>query len=216
MERHAFAFKIKEGCFTGFRECLGRIWPDLTALLDGIGADNFSLWGIGEDLVFGYYETEEIPSLSEKDAAALQHILDQTQEKGEWISSPKQEMRLMYQDFGIVRQSKELIRHRVFATHLRGDFQEEYKARHDALVEARNGAVTPGPDSNFSIWNAGRYIFGYDEIDVTMEQAETEQSRQDTIAWETRMLEIMEWFTDDVDWITNERHPHVVRLAYHN
>ena len=141
MERHAFAFKIKEGCFAEFRECLGRIWPDLTALLDGIGADNFSLWGIGEDLVFGYYETEEIPSLSEKDAAALQHILDQTQEKGEWISSPKQEMRLMYQDFGIVRQSKELIRHRVFATHLRGDFQEEYKARHDALVEARNGAM---------------------------------------------------------------------------
>ena len=121
----------------------------------------------------------------------------------------------MYQDFGIVRENKELIRHRVFATQLKGDFQEEYKRRHDALVEARNGAVTPGPDSNFSIWNAGRYIFGYDEIDVTMEKAETEESRKAAVDWETKMLEIMEWFTDDVDWITNGRHPHVVRLAYH-
>ena len=34
-----------------------------------------------------------------------------------------------------------------------------------------------------------------------------EQSRQDTFCWETRMLEIMERFTDDVDWITKERHP---------
>lgn len=215
MERHAFAYKINKGCFEKFRSELGRLWPDVTALLDSIKAENFSLWGIGEDLVFGYYETGEILSLSEKDAAALQGILEPLQETGEWISSPKQEMRLMYQDFGIVRGSKELIRHRVFATHLRGDFQEEYKARHDALVEARNGAVTPGPDSNFSIWNAGQYIFGYDEIDVTMEQAQTEQSRKNTIAWETKMLEIMEWFTDDVDWITDERHPHVVRLAWH-
>ena len=171
---------------------MGEIWKDLTGLLDEPEIRNFSLWQIDE-LAFGYYETDGTPVLSEENEAALEKILEAVQANGEWISSPRQEMRLMYQDFGVVRESKELIRHRVFATHLRGDFQEEYKARHDALVEARNGAITPGPDSNFSIWNAGRYIFGYDEIDVTMEKAQTPESRQGDIDWETKMLEIMEW-----------------------
>ena len=121
----------------------------------------------------------------------------------------------MYEDFGIVREDKSLIRHREFATQLKGEFQEEYKRRHDALVEARGGAVTPGPDSNFSIWNAERYIFGYNEIDVTMEQAQTGQSKADTIAWETKMLQIMEWYTDDVDWITGLHHPHIQRIGHH-
>jgi len=212
IERHAFAYRIGEGKFEQFRTRLGKFWPAVTSLLDQIGAENFSLWQIGP-LSFGYYETRKTPFLPADKAAALEEIMTAFGEAGEWISSPKQEMRLMYQDFGVVRKNKELIRHRVFATQLKGDFQEEYKRRHDALVEARNGAITPGPDSNFSIWNAGRYIFGYDEIDVTMEEAETESSRQAMIDWETKMLQIMEWYSDDVDWITNERHPHVVRLA---
>ena len=122
----------------------------------------------------------------------------------------------MYQDFGIVRENKELIRHRVFATHLHTGTQEEYKRRHDALVEAREGRINPGPDSNFSIWNAGEYIFGYDEIDVTMETSATEEDRENTISWETKMLEIMDWYTDDVDWITGEHHDHIVRIGYHH
>lgn len=125
-------------------------------------------------------------------------------------------MRLMYEDFGVVRENKELISHRVFVTKLNPGMQEEYKLRHDRLAEARNGEVTQGPDSNFSIWNAGDYIFGYDEIDVTMETEETEESREKTIAWETRMLEIMSWYTDDVDWITGLRHKHIERIGYHN
>ena len=124
-------------------------------------------------------------------------------------------MRLMYEDFGVIRESKELIRHRVFVTELKDGMQEEYKRRHDVLAAARGGAVSPGPDSNFSIWNAGSYIFGYDEIDVTMEQEPTEESRQETIAWETKMLEIMDWHTDDVDWITGMHHGHIRRIGYH-
>ena len=76
--------------------------------------------------------------------------------------------------------------------------------------------MDPGPDSNFSIWNAEDYIFGYDEIDTTMETAETEEGRQATIQWETKMLEIMSWYTDDVDWITGEHLPHIVRIGCHN
>ena len=74
-------------------------------------------------------------------------------------------MRLMYEDFGVVRENKEQIRHRVFVTKLKPGMQEEYKLRHDRLAEARNGKITQGPDSNFSIWNAGDYIFGYNRGD---------------------------------------------------
>ena len=215
MQRHAFAMKIKEGQFHAFRVLTGTLWNDVTGLLDSLEAHNFSLWNI-DDLVFGYYETAQKLVCSGEQKQRYRVIAAQVGKLADWISAPDQEMRLMYEDFGIVRDNKELIRHRVFATQLRGDYQEEYKARHDALAEARGQVPDPGPDSNFSIWNAGRYIFGYDEIDVTMEEAETEESRAATIAWETKMLEIMEWFTDDVDWITGLRHHHIQRIGYHN
>ena len=216
MERHAFAAKINEGKFNEFRMGLGRVWNSATRFMDDMEVRNFSLWNI-EDLVFGYYENDLMsPKLDDAKKKELDGILSPMDGTFTWISSPAEEMRLMYHDFGIVRPNKELVRHRVFATQLKGDFQEEYKRRHDGLVEARGDAVDPGPDSNFSIWNAGRYIFGYDEIDVTMETEETEESRQATIDWETKMLEIMSWYTDDVDWITDMHHKHVVRIGYHN
>ena len=88
--RHAFALRVKDGRFNSFRSCLGRLWPDITALLDGIGAENFSLWQIGEELAFGYYETEGLPVLSRENEAGLDKILETVQENGEWISSPRQ------------------------------------------------------------------------------------------------------------------------------
>ena len=124
-------------------------------------------------------------------------------------------MRLMYHNFGIVRENKELIRHRVFMTKLKPDCAEEYKRRHDALVEARGDVPDPGPDSNFSIWSDGNYIFGYDEIDTSMETDETPEAHENTVAWETRQLGIMDWITNDCDWLTGEIHADVVRLAYH-
>ena len=215
MERHAFALKINEGCLTAFRKTGGEIWKDLTGLLDELEIRNFSLWNI-EELVFGYYETEKaLPVLSDAQKKRYAVLTGKAETAAQWISPPEAQMRLMYHDFGIVRENKELIRHRVFATRLKGDYQEEYKRRHDALVDARGGKVNPGPDSNFSIWNAERYIFGYDEIDVTMEQAETEASRQATIDWEVKMLEIMEWYTDDVDWISGAHHKHIQCIGHH-
>jgi L-rhamnose mutarotase len=216
MERHAFALKIKPGKFNDFRSGLGKIWNDLTHLMDDLEFSNFSLWQI-DDLVFGYYEDDIFtprPSAAQKEEYT--HLVERMGDTFEWISSPMEEMRLMYQDFGIVRPNKELIRHRVFATKLIPGAQEEYKRRHDALVEARGDKITVGPDSNFSIWNAGEYIFGYDEIDVTMETEPTEADKESSIAWEKRMLEIMSWFTDDVDWITGLRHSHIVRIGHHN
>lgn len=218
MQRHAFAFTVRNGQQGEFRRALGQVWPDVRALLDMLEIQNFSLWQMSE-VVFGYYETDDVnTTYKTRGQETLDGILASVNADAliEWISTPQEEMRLMYHDFGIVRKDKSLIRHRVFATRLLGDVQEEYKRRHDALVEARGGVPDPGPDSNFSIWNAGQYIIGYDEIDVTMEEEETTESRQATIDWETNMLGIMAWITDDVDWITNLHHPHVVRLAYHN
>ena len=215
MERHAFAMKIKEGQMNAYRKCLGEIWPELTAFLDRNEIKNFSIWNAA-DLIFGYYENADGKKLSEEELAARDVLVKKVEDTFDWISTLGEDMRLMYHDFGIVRESKELIRHRMFMTKLKPGCEEEYKRRHNVLVERRGDTVDPGPDSNFSNWSAGGYIFGYNEIDTTMEVEETEEDRKNTIEWETRQLGIMDWITNDVDWMTGEHHPAVKRLAWHN
>lgn len=215
MIRNSFALKLKPHQRYTFGQILQNNWSDLTKHLDEADVSNFSMW-TASDLIFGYYETLDEPEKWNDDRKAFFIDLNQKFDGCyDWISEPWKPMRLMYQDFGVVREDKELIRHRVFITKLVPGSEEEYKRRHDALVEARNGAINPGPDSNFSIWNAGGYIFGYDEIDTTMEKERTDADRQADIAWETKMLEIMSWITDDVDWITKEHHQHIQRICYH-
>ena len=48
-----------------------------------------------------------------------------------------------------------------------------------------------------------------------MEQEPTEEEKAFTTEWETRQLEIMDWITNDVDWLTGEHHPASIRLAWH-
>lgn len=214
MKRHTFALRIRKDAFSDYRQKLGRLWPALTDFLDRNHIQNFSLWSI-EDLVFGYCELPDDYALSEAECTAKEALTCEIQDTFSWISDPKQGMRMMYHDFGIVRPSKELIRHRVFMTRLKDGCEEEYKLRHDALVAARGDSVTPGPDSNFSIWSAGGYIFGYDEIDTTMEHLPSEVEHESTIAWETRQLEIMDWITNDMDWLTGQVHPNIHCIARH-
>lgn len=214
MKRHAFAMKIKEGRMNDYRRKLGEIWPELTAYLDRNGIHNFSIWNAA-DLIFGYYEKQDDAAVSEADAQVKAEMTAAIGDTFDWISTPGVDMRLMYHDFGIVRESKELIRHRMFMTKLKPGCEEEYKRRHDGLIEKRGDTVTAGPDSNFSIWSAGGYIFGYDEIDTTMEVEQTEAAKQADIEWETRQLGIMDWITNDVDWLTGEVHVSSRRLAWH-
>lgn len=214
MERYSFAMEVKKGKMNLYRQKLGVIWQDLVAFLDENGVHNFSLWNCGS-LVFGYCETEVRQDLYAKAKEQINAVLEAMAETVTWISIPGQNMRLMYHNFGVVRQNKELIRHRVFMTKLKPGCEEEYKARHDALIAKRGGVPDPGPDSNFSIWSAGGYIFGYDEIDTTMETEETPEAHMDTVAWESRQLEIMDWITNDVDWLTESYHPASIRLAWH-
>lgn len=214
MKRHTFAMKIKHDKMVDFRRNLGQIWAELTAFLDARKMTNFSIWNV-QHIIFGYYETDDDFVFTESDKKQVMMWEKQYGDSYTWISTPFEDMRLMYHDFGIVRESKELIRHRVFVTKLVHGMEEEYKKRHDTLVNARGDMVNPGPDSNFSIWYAGGYIFGYNEIDTTMEHEMTDEERANTIQWEKWMLEIMSWLTNDVDWITGECHESVKRLGWH-
>lgn len=214
INRHAFAAIVTEGKDEAFRKKLGEKWKSITDFLDNNGLKNFSLWSCDE-FVFGYYETDEDKVLGDEAKEEAKSIYGSFDDCVEWLSAPDKEMRLMYHCFGVVRTSKELIRHRMFMTKLKPDCAEEYKARHDKLIEARNGAVVEGPDSNFSIWSDGKYIFGYDEIDTSMEKAETEEEHQATVEWETRQLGIMDWITNDCDWLTGQVHSASRRIAWH-
>lgn len=214
MKRHTFAMEIKHDKMVDFRRNLGQIWAELTAFLDALKMTNFSIWNV-QHIIFGYYETDDDFVFTESDKKQVMMWEKQYGDSYTWISTPFEDMRLMYHDFGIVRESKELIRHRVFVTKLVHGMEEEYKKRHDTLVNARGDMVNPGPDSNFSIWYAGGYIFGYNEIDTTMEHEMTDEERANTIQWEKWMLEIMSWLTNDVDWIIGECHESVKRLGWH-
>jgi len=220
MYRKTFALSIRKGQEAAFRQLLGMVREDAVQLFDSMGFANFSLWQIDE-IVFGYYELpdsfEGCETLEEHmnhvQRVMVNELVAQLGGPCSWISEPLRPMRRMYTDIGIVREDKILIRHRVFVTKLKDGAEEEYRLRHQRLEEARGDTPDPGPDSNFTIWYAGGYIFGYDEIDVTMETPPTPEQLADTAVWEMKMLEIMDWRTDDVDAISGEKHGHIIQLA---
>ena len=189
-----------------------RVMWYLSGACQGSVTENF----VSGNMLCGYYENADGEVISPEEEKVKAALTEKIGDTFTWISTPGKDMRLMYHNFGVVRENKELIRHRMFMTKLKDGCEEEYKARHDGLVAQRGETIDPGPDSNFSIWSAGGYIFGYDEIDTTMEVEETPEAREATIAWETRQLGIMDWITNDVDWMTKEVHPSSVRLAWHN
>ena len=196
---------MKEECKKRFHG----IWPEMKDLIKRQGIHNYSIWNV-KDLLFGYMEV----------CGEYSKTAEDVQLSGRWdeymndcylsfASSSDGTMEMMYHDIGRVRESKENIRHRVFVTHLKPGMKDEYKRRHDVLIEKRGAQVNEGPASNFTIWHVGGYIFGYCEIDTAMEKPASEKERQDLIAWETKQLEIMDWVTNDVDWIFGGTHPSV-------
>lgn len=196
-----------------YRRRLGQIWPELTAFLDVNKIRNFSIWN-AEDLIFGYYEKDQ--ALDPQAQKVKEELIGRLEDTFTWLSVPGKDMELMYYNYGVVRENKELIRHKVFMAKLKEGCAKEYKARHEALIRQRGDQVDSGPDSNFTIWSAGGYIFGYNEIDTSMEIEETPEARKAAIAWEKRQLEIMDWITNDVDWITGRVHVSVKRLGWHH
>ena len=204
MRRIAFVLKL-----TGDRaaqlDAVRAMRGDFEAACARGGVSNFSVWHI-QQYLFGYGETEN------GDMRALDGVLARLPEGVELVCAPGS-MRLMYHDIGIVRADKQLIRHRVFATRIKPGCADEYKRRHDALVAARGDRVTEGPESDFTIWYGDGHIFGYCELVKSFDHEMTEAERASTVAWETRQLEIMDWLTDDVDWITGQKHDAMERVV---
>ena len=202
MKRSPFVLKLKAGKKSEGINAVKGIFPEIKKMLDEKGVDNFSVWNI-EDFLFCYGEyNDEGISLNSEEKEMLEKALAPYMDM---FAAPGT-LPLMYHDIGVVRKDKSLIRHRVFSTKLKDGCADEYKRRHDALIEQRGDTVSDGPDTNFTIWNANGYIFGYCEIVKSYDHEMTEQEKADKIAWETRQLEIMDWLTDDVDWITGEKH----------
>ena len=174
-----------------------------------LGAKNASAWSVNEFLYL-YAEFEDgdphgLKQLTDEFAGDMSACVQE-------IAAPGS-MRLMYHDIGNVRADKSLIRRRVFATVLKDGCAEEYKARHQKLIDARGERVSDGPETNFTIRCAcDRYIFGYCELVKSYDHEPSAEEKAATNAWETRQLEIMDWLTDDVDWITGERHEKMKNL----
>lgn len=208
--RQTCLLRVKPGKGEAFDACVSDVPPGVLAAFHHMGAKNASVWRVG-DLAFGYCEMPGGPfALPPGDRTALDAWNEAIMEVADYIARPGR-MRCMYESLGLVRRDKSGIRHRVFATRLKPGCAEEYRARHAALEDCAlpNRA---GKESNFTIWHAGDYIFGYCEMVVDKERAPKWAERAATIAWETRQLEIMDWLTDDVDWITGQSHEKARRV----
>ncbi len=211
MQRIVFAAKIKPGMENEFRKELGNKWNSIKQFLDDNKISNFSIWKMS-DLIFIYGEANDDYSISQKNIDRINNILSDATYTFSWLSRPGQRMKLVYYDFGIIREKKDLIRHRVFCAKLKEGCMGEYKRRHDVLIENRKD-INYGPESNYTIWSDENYIFGYEEIDTTMEKEMTQEQIEYSRIWENKMLEVMEWVTDDIDWITETRKAKSICLA---
>jgi len=211
MKRRPFVLKFIPGKKEEALTAVNGFFGETRALLNDAGIRNFSIWTIG-DFLFCYGEYPDQLLLSPADKKAVEAWKQALSSSCELFAAPDT-LPLMYHDIGIVREDKSLIRHRVFATRLKEGCAAEYKRRHDGLIEARGDKISEGPESNFTIWNANGYIFGYCELVKAFDHEMTEEEKASTIAWETRQLEIMDWLTDDVDWMTGEKHDHICLVA---
>ncbi len=209
MKRSPFVLRFKPGKKAQGIAAVKNIWNDIKTMLDEKGVGNFSAWSI-EDFLFCYGEYPDSGfSVDSDKKAELEKALSPYMDM---FAAPGT-LPLMYHDIGVVRKDKSLIRHRVFSTKLKDGCADEYKRRHDVLVEARGDSVSDGPESNFTIWNANGYIFGYCELVRAYDHEMTEEERASKIEWETRQLEIMDWLTDDVDWMTGQKHDAIELVA---
>ena len=200
MERKTFLIKIVHDNSEKTVDNLKNFLPGIIEKTEDIS--NFSIWK-AEDMIFGYYETTREATAS--DTIIRSCLVEALGADAIILASPGN-MRLMYNAIGLPREDKSALRQRVFITRLKPGCAEEYKRRHDAITPKAEEPARNRPTNNFTIWNAGDYICGYSEIDAFYVPPDTEHAKKRTVAWETKMLEIMDWLTNDVDYISGEQH----------
>ena len=201
MERRTFLLQAGPGCSPSDSE-LAELFDRVTGDPGFAAARDFSVWR-AEDMIFGYYETDETAYPDRAGQVVREAVLSALAGKAILISSPGN-MRLMFTSIWQPKENKEGLFHRVFMTRLKPGCATEYKDRHDGLVAQMDDSDIPAEgreSSNFTIWNAGDYICGYNE----MEKPAVTDSDENA-PWEIRMLEIMDWLTNDVDRISKEKH----------
>ncbi len=204
MKRDACMFKAKPNMADEFKRGVRAIEVALQDALEKTGAKNASLWAVG-DFLYAYAEFDDDNPHTLKDI--ISPWAKDISTFADTVAEPDT-MRLMYRDLGVVRENKSDIRRRVFATRLKPNCADEYYSRHKALMDVRHEKPADGLESNFSIFCAnGEYIFGYCELVRAYIREETPEEHENTVKWETRQLGIMDWLTDDVDWLTHEKHP---------
>ena len=59
MQRRAFSLRIKPGVKEGYKRRHDEIWPEMRQMLKDAGLRNYSIWMVGDDHLFGYYETDD-------------------------------------------------------------------------------------------------------------------------------------------------------------
>lgn len=164
--------------------------------------DHFTMWGIG-GYAFGYFEGQE------QDRNRMCAILEKLPESVVCLCQPGQ-MPVMYDNPGCVRERKDGLTYRVFSAKLKPGCADEYKRRHTTIPPLP--ADQPTYESNWGIWLGDGHIFGYCERDPALWKEPTEESRKMTIQWETAQLEIMDWLSDDMDWLTGQKHNAVQQI----
>ncbi len=183
----------------------------LKAAAERAGADRFSLWR-AKDLVFGYVEAKGEEVVKEAGEAVRTAFSMDWSGFSHLLASPGN-MRLMYRVVTNPRETTDGLFYRVFMTRLKPGSAEEYLKRHaelQAVQEAREKDTPSGEMNNFTIWNAGDYICGYNELEKPAEKPDGPVPKS---PWEVRMLEIMDWITDDVDAMFGFQNEAVRRLA---
>lgn len=163
---------------------------------------NFTVWTIA-GYVFGRFEGTA--QERERMCGELKKLPDGI----ECLCLPG-EMPVMYENRGCVRIGKEDLSCRVFAAKLKPGCADEYKRRHSQIPPMPTDREDY--ESNWGIWLGDGHVFGYCELDPALKREQTEKEFKETVQWETEQLAIMDWLSDDMDWLTGERHEAVQRL----
>ena len=212
MKQKPFLLKLLPGAsIDALTACAG----ELRAIILENGGNDFSLWQ-AEDMIFGYFESEgeNIPCAA---GTALRKFIDE--KLGDTVLVlAMQNMRLMYDVVNRPAKDKsKVVSHRVFITRLKPGCLPEYYRLHQGLLTERRNAITDGtldpakePSSNFTIWNAGDYICGYNEMTELPASDDTNTGGNE--AWERHMLTLMDWLTDDADVFSGDKHEKIRRL----
>lgn len=164
--------------------------------------DNFTMWGIG-GYAFGYFEGET------QDSERMSAILEDLPKSVVCLCRPGQ-MDVMYENPGCVRSIKAGLSHRVFSAKLKPGCADEYKRRHTTIQPLPTDRQTY--ESNWGVWLGDGHVFGYCERDPALRKEPTEETRKKIIQWETAQLEIMDWLSDDMDWLTGQKHAAVQQI----